>query len=312
MTRREDGFVLLVVLWVLAVLTVVTVGFGRRSLMDQRAAAYALDQTQAMLMARGAVYRGILLLRNKAVTDMAEMDHPPVTHLGQEWAKPMDLFSEGIFEGKEGVEGDTCAFVIEDEQAKMNLNSIPFEVLEEVEALDRSVLRRIKARRTEGEQDGEGPAPFHAPEELRYMRGVDYEEWYGDRKETGLRNLFTTVGTERVNINTARREVLECIPDCDDQAINAVLGYRAGPDGEVGTQDDVGFLDWNDFVERTGISGESLTALKRYGDLYSTYYTVTGIATKRNGQVRASVTATVVVMEGQASILDWRERPLGA
>ncbi|HNR31428.1 MAG TPA: type II secretion system protein GspK [Candidatus Hydrogenedentes bacterium] len=312
MKRRDEGFVLLVVLWVLAVLTVVTVGFGKRTLLDQRAAAYMLDQSEAMMQARGAVYRGILLLRNKAVTDMAEMDHPPVTHLGQQWAKPMDLFKEGVFELPEGVEGDTCTFHIEDEQSRMNLNTIPFEVLEKVDALDRSVLRRIRVRRTTGEHEGEGPAPFHAAEELRYIRGVDFEDWYGTRKKAGLYNLFTTAGDGRININTARREVLVCIPDLDGQAINAILGYRAGSDGQIGTGDDIGFLDWNDLVERTGVSGESLTALKRYGDLYSTYYTVTGIATRRNGQVRASATATVIVMSGEATILDWRERPLGA
>src|SRR5690606_17628980 len=53
--QSERGFVLVIVLWVLAILTVISVGFGRRSVLDRRAAAFTLDKTQAMMLARGAV-----------------------------------------------------------------------------------------------------------------------------------------------------------------------------------------------------------------------------------------------------------------
>lgn len=312
MKNREQGFVLLVVLWVLAMLTVITIGFGRRSTLDQRAAAYALDHAQALMMARGAVHRGMILLRNKAVQDAADREHPPVTFPGQDWAIPLDMYEEGIFERREGVEGDTCTFSIRDEESLFNLNTVSEDILEEVDAMDRSVLRRIKDRREKGDRDDQGPAPFHATEELRYLRGVDEEDWFGKEDEPGLKDLFTTVGSGRVNINTAPREVLEALPDVDGPAANSILGFRRGADGKLGTPDDLGFWDWNDLAAQTGISGDAMVSLQKYGQLNSTFFTITGIATRRNGLVRASVTAIVVVAEGMASILDWREEPLGA
>lgn len=312
MRNREQGFVLLVVMWVLAMLTVIAIGFGRRSTLDQRAAAYALDHTQALMMARGAVHRGMILLRNKAVQDAADRDHPPVTYWGQDWAIPLDMYAEGIFERPEGVEGDTCTFSIRDEESLFNLNTVPESILEEIALMDRSVLRRIKNRREKGEHEDQGPAPFHAIEELRYIRGVDEEDWFGKDDEPGLKDLFTTVGSGRVNINTAPREVLESLPDVDGPAANAILGFRRGADGKLGTLDDMGFWDWNDLAAQTGLSGDAMAALQKYGELNSTFFSVTGIATRRNGLVRASVTATVVVSGGMATILDWREEPLGA
>ena len=312
MKRDERGFVLLVVLWVLAMLTVITIGFGRRSLLEQRSAAYTLDYSEALIMARGAVHRGVILLRNKAVQDAADRDHPPVTFPGQDWARPLDLYEEGIYKRQEGVDTDTCTFKIRDEESRFNLNTVPEDILEEIEALDRSVIRRIKERRTKGEQENEGPAPFHAAEELRYMRGVDEEAWFGEDDEPGLCELFTTVGSGRVNINTASREVLEALPDVDGPTADAILGFRAGADGEIGTLDDLGFWDWEDFSAQTGISGDAMASLQKYGEMNSMYFSVTGIATRRNGQVRASVTATVLIVDTAATILDWREEPLGA
>lgn len=312
MNNREQGFVLLVVLWVLAMLTVISIGFGRRATLDQRAAAYALDHAQAMMMARGAVHRGVILLRNKAVQDAADREHPSVTFHGQDWSIPLDMYKERIFKRREEVEGDTCTFYVRDEQSLFNLNSVSMDILEEIDALDRSILRRIRDRRTKGDREGEGPAAFHAIEELRYIRDVDEEDWFGQDDEPGLKDLFTTVGSGQVNINTASRAVLEALPDMDGPAVNAILGFRKGADGKLGTPDDLGFWDWEDLAAQTGISGDAMDSLKQFGQLNSTCFTVTGIATRRNGLVRASVTATVEIAGARATILDWREEPLGA
>lgn len=311
MKDASRGFVLVIVLWVLAMLTLVSVGLGHRMMLDMRAAAYTLDHVQALMMARAAAQRGIVVLRNKAVTDLADALHPDITFYGQEWAQPFDLFAEKLVEPPEGTETDICTFTIRDEEARFNLNTVSFDVLEAIEPLDRSVVRRIRARRTEGEEEGRGPAPFHAVEELRYMRGVNDKEWFGKDDEPGICDLFTTVGSGRINVNTAPRVVLESLPKIEASAVDAVLAYREGPDGELGTADDLGFWDWNDLMDQTGIQGESLGILRRYGDLNSACFTVTGIATRRNGQVRAAVSATVMVVGGEANLLDWREEPLG-
>ena len=63
--RTRSGFVLVSVLWVLAILTVITLSFGQRVLIERRLAAYALDHTKALYMARGAVTRGIVELQHR-------------------------------------------------------------------------------------------------------------------------------------------------------------------------------------------------------------------------------------------------------
>ena len=53
------------VLWVLAILTVVTLGFGRRVMLERRASAYSMDYAQAKQMARGAIEVGRVKLANQ-------------------------------------------------------------------------------------------------------------------------------------------------------------------------------------------------------------------------------------------------------
>lgn len=57
----------------------------------------------------------------------------------------------------------------------------------------------------------------------------------------GLTNLFTTISTGRININTASTNVLQLLPGVDGQIAEAIVEQRAGPDGEDGTEDDTPF-----------------------------------------------------------------------
>ena len=53
-TQHRGGFVLVSVLWILAILTVISLGFARRAMLERRMAWYALDREQAQQMARAA------------------------------------------------------------------------------------------------------------------------------------------------------------------------------------------------------------------------------------------------------------------
>src|SRR5688572_16293375 len=107
MKPRQQGFVLVIVLWVLAILSVITIGLGHRSLLDRRAAWYALDHTQAMMAAQGAVQRGIIELRFKALANSNQPEESIITHHGQSWAKQVNLLESAAGEeGEEGGEGE--------------------------------------------------------------------------------------------------------------------------------------------------------------------------------------------------------------
>lgn len=311
--RRQRGFVLVCVLWVLAILTVLTIGFAHRAVLDRRAAAYSLDRCQARLMAHAAVQRGIHELRNKVVKENIREQDMARTHLGQSWARPQNLLEEAdLLDLGEGFEEEEVVYQIEDQERYIDINGAPREVLEEVEPLSKSALRRIWKRRTEGVHENEGKNPISALEELRFMRGVDEEDWYGERGEPGLKDLLSVVGGKRVNVNTASRAVLECIPDLDDSDIEVILDWRAGGDAELGTRDDRGFKNMEHLAGATGIDGDSLVALQQYCKTDSRYFKITGIATRRGGKVRITSSAIVSVRKNVAGMRTWQEVSLGS
>ncbi|HEO71221.1 MAG TPA: hypothetical protein ENN80_08155, partial [Candidatus Hydrogenedentes bacterium] len=133
----------------------------------------------------------------------------------------------------------------------------------------------------------------------------DEEDWLGEDGKPGLVDLLTCWGSGRININTASETVLQCIPDLDESAITTILAFRAGMDGELGTDDDEAFYNMEDLAVRGRITGDSAEAIKRYCTFSSTCYTITGIATLRRGKVRACCRAVV----SGANVIQWREGP---
>lgn len=61
----------------------------------------------------------------------------------------------------------------------------------------------------------------------------------------GLVNIFTPISMGRININTADTNVLQMLPGVDAAMAEAIVQYRAGPDGVDGTEDDTPFRSPN-------------------------------------------------------------------
>jgi len=57
----------------------------------------------------------------------------------------------------------------------------------------------------------------------------------------GFADLFTTISSGWININTASAEVLQLVPDLDAGVANAIITARNGPDGVQGNEDDEPF-----------------------------------------------------------------------
>ncbi|HMJ89976.1 MAG TPA: hypothetical protein VK530_09175, partial [Candidatus Acidoferrum sp.] len=57
----------------------------------------------------------------------------------------------------------------------------------------------------------------------------------------GFKELFTTVSSGRININTASATVLQLIPEVDGNMAQAIITTRSGPDGVEGNEDDMPF-----------------------------------------------------------------------
>ncbi|HPC15217.1 MAG TPA: type II secretion system protein GspK [Candidatus Hydrogenedentes bacterium] len=311
------GFVLVTVLWVLAILSLITIGFGRRAMLDRKAATYTLDHDRAMYRARGAVERGIAELRNKAIIDALNMQQGRTSY-AQSWSRPVDMLAEGVyFEKTEGAdnkkeERDVCRYRIRDEESLICINGVDDTFLTRIKALTPGAVRKIMRRRGGDPDTNEPGQGFQTIEELRTIEGIDDKDWFGDDDSPGLRDLMTCWGDGKININTASPEVLKCIPDVHDNVVEGIIAYRAGSDGELYTADDQDFPDLGAVANLAGISGQDMQPLVQYCKVDSQFFTIHGIATFRQGKVRATCVATVVMNPPYATVIKWREEFLGS
>lgn len=313
MARNVNGYVLVTVIWVLAILSVIVIGFGHRALLNDRAAAYALDRTQAMMMARGAIQRGMVLLRNKSWHDWAmEGEHVLCTHMGQSWARPGDLFGDvytrSTGSGRSETQ-DTAQYVIEDLEGLWNVNDVEEEILREL--VNQATARKILARRTSVSRESQ-PVRFQTLEELRYLDSVRDKDWFGDDRTPGIREVFTTYGDNRVNLNTAPEAVLRSIPGVSSGVIDAIIRKRRGPDGKVGTSDDGGYRSLDRLLEDDNMPADDVRPLFEHCKTNSKFFKITGVATRRAGKVRARCSAVVELTGGPPRIHSWREEQIGS
>ncbi|MDB6056007.1 MAG: exported protein of unknown function [Verrucomicrobiales bacterium] len=89
----------------------------------------------------------------------------------------------------------------------------------------------------------------------------------------GMVDLFETLGSGRININTAPAGVMQLIPGLTPTMALAVIQHRAGIDGMDGTEDDMPFRSVNELSAVAGFGGAGGGAgtaqLSRYFDVRS-------------------------------------------
>lgn len=313
-SRTNAGFVLVSVMWVLAIMTVIAVGFSRRSMMERRMAWYALDHAQALQMARGAAELGILEIANKGILDEygGYSRLGSYTGLNQRWARPFELLKEGrYYPSASGDEfkNDVCVFRIIDCESRISINDAPREMLEEVRNLPKGVIDELIKRR-EPDEDGRAKQMYWSAEVVRHMPGVTDTDWFGDGREPGLRNILTAWGDPQglININTAPEAVLRCIPKVDRGVIEAIIEYRRGPDRILGTPDDGYFVNLHtDLLDKLDVGADRLENLEHYCKTTSSFFTIEAFATRRQGKIFARCTAVIVWQGGERVVLQWRE-----
>ena len=133
--------------------------------------------------------------------------------------------------------------------------------------------------------------PLDDISELLLIKGVSPRLYYGsggfgpaapgnrswNPDATGLRDIFTTIGGPKVNINTASPNVLRLIPGLDPSQVDELLRHRRGLDGIDGTLDDQPFAQIQDCFSLIGLSSENQTILQldRLLSTRSRYFEVT-------------------------------------
>jgi type II secretory pathway component PulK len=85
--------------------------------------------------------------------------------------------------------------------------------------------------------------PLDDISELLAVKGIAPEMYDGPQWQDGLGmvDLFTTISSRTMNINTASGTTLQLFPPIDSNVAAAIIQRRAGPDSIDGTQDDTPF-----------------------------------------------------------------------
>ncbi len=278
----EQGTILIVSLWILAILTVLSVGLGHRMGLELKVTGYQRDRLRALHFAKAGIRRAILELER----DMTSLRTSKCDTLYECGVKELESSDdlEKIFKGKLGEGEFVVGYVgssgrpvlgMMDEERRININKASQELLEallevsgiieEKEALARSI--RTWRGDTEGidqaslidedryyeELEPSYPrkgTPFEAIEELLLVRGMD------EAKLSKIRAAITIFGDGKLNINTSDEKVLMALalasmrkmaglkdPMWVDHLIKDLIDGRDGFDDKPGTDDDESFTD---------------------------------------------------------------------
>ncbi len=86
----------------------------------------------------------------------------------------------------------------------------------------------------------------------------------------GLVDIFSTLSSGKININTASATTLQMIPQVDENIAAGIIQLRAGPDGTDGTEDDLPFHNYGELRNVPGMDNPQVVSqLGRYCDVRS-------------------------------------------
>lgn len=217
---KENGSVLIFTLWVLIILTILSISLSYHASSDVRLAKYESDKIKATYLARAGVMKMLVELTK---------DQNGYDSLDEDWNITKDNPKE--FKLGKGI----VFYGASDEMSRLNLNSTDLtkEDLINLGIADETLSENIVRYKNEKKDNKK----FEFIEELFLVDGMT-REVYLQIKD------FVTIYREddsKVNINTASEEVLKAVLGNEGLVLD-ILDYRKGPDGEVGTGDD-GFKD---------------------------------------------------------------------
>lgn len=241
--RRESGVALIIVLWVMALLIVISLSFSVMARTEVFSTVTFKEQMINKYLAEAGMQRAIMEIFYRNANKNNQ-----ITFAGEEV-----YHTDGKFYYGEMSNG-YYKISINDESGKININTlndssgIILDNLlvnsgvekETVDTIVDSILDWKDAdnlTRLHGAEDDyymSLPNPYKAKnanfdnmEELLFVKGVTPEILYGNEEKPGLINFITLhSNTSTININTAAPEVLKAIPFMSDADVQQIIDYR--------------------------------------------------------------------------------------
>lgn len=232
-----------------SILSTLTVNFSNRINEEISLTQSSVDYLRASALAYGGINYGIALLKKE--------ENPDFDWVGEDWAQVKELtFEEG-----------TVKIEIEDECGKINLNyltekdekrrvarieqmlelcdaigleyAVVAAIIDWIDANDELTILSSVSGENEGAENDYymeltppypcKNAPIDTLEEVLMIRGVEAENYYGEK---GMSNFVTVYSDGKININTAKEDVLKSTiqifsdETIDETLIASIVDYR--------------------------------------------------------------------------------------
>lgn len=253
---RNRGSALVLTLLVLATLTGLSIAFSEDSSLELNLAGYSRDGYQAYQAARSGVHVALALL--------SADENKNVDSLNEDWGQ---VGSNGLplqFPDEVSASGS-----IVDENGKLNLNAMLNEsggidekreqeivrlfgvlglpdnaVAPLLDWMDKDHIERMEGAERFYYQNLDIPydcanAPFITPGQIFLVKGMREMERFGENADKRLLDFLTVYSDGKININTASREVLQCLSEGIDAALaESIIEHRKEKEfSEIGELD---------------------------------------------------------------------------
>lgn len=276
-TRRDAGMALMIVMIAVISLSILAGIYAHSMKVEARLAMNSNDDSKLMWMGRSGIEYVKTVLAEDAKTNSVTDTR------SDNWGIPSELMEIGngtititLVEDLESKANINTANEEMLEQALVVMGVEPGEfpviVNSILDWIDRNDAERPQGAENDYYESQEFPykaknGPIDDLGELLAVKGIT-PEMFGEgglpsRYQPGrrlgfdadqpaypvsMKKLFTPVSSGRININTAKPEVLQLIPFVDQHVAAQIVQLRAGPDGAEGTEDDIPFRNPGEIV----------------------------------------------------------------
>jgi general secretion pathway protein K len=328
---NDRGIAIVIVLWIVLVLSLLISGFAFTMHVETQVASYARKELKAEMLARS----GIEVARMQLILGAQSPTNSGFDALNQDWATNELMYvdhelGDGMFNVK-----------VTDEESKIPINRATDLQLKRlcgllgVEPSDGDVivdsildwiddddLTRLNGAESDYYQSLSPPyraknGPLDRVEELLLIRGVTPELYQGtpatdkDPAVPGFPEIFTTMTSGTINVNTASAIVLQAMLGLDEGQVQAIMSHRDGADGIPGTDDDMPFRNPADFFAAVGNLPPAVAqAAQSVVAVTSSFFTVK--STGQVGGVKRTIVATLHRDGAKVQVVMWREMREGS
>ncbi len=277
--RNEQGIALILVLFVIIILMILGLNLSYSTRFGLMSVKNLKEET--------SVRYAMLSAFNEAIAYIAQDKDPVVDYLDDRGLLHLD--DRDPFPQEKEYFGIMLDIMIIDEESKLNINmlndinlrrllkyaNVPDDKIQTIidslrDWIDPDELRRPSGAEKEYYESLEIPyrpknMPLSVPEELILIKDFSRDYLYGSEERKGIKDLITTFGDGRLNINTVSKEVMEILGlSIDSETIisqrNSLRGYRAIPPHLTGLFRATSSNTFRIEIKEK-VSGEKLTAV---------------------------------------------------